>query len=150
MTLREDDRKTLLAYGLKFGGGLAQGWREALRAGVLSAELTARYIDNPAGKSDVPRVIKRALANDIKLLDDAMHGPRQEKLNGPHIDRDPRSINASDWWQGDDCTLPNLYYEETSQGQRLMRGQFLAMIDVRSRYILGFVLISAPRDRPST
>ncbi len=52
--------------------------------------------------------------------------------------------------QGDDCTLPVLYHEETSEGVRLMRGQFLAMIDVRTTYILGFVLISAPPDRPST
>lgn len=148
--MSKEDRLTLLAFAAQFGGGLSQGWREAVRVGALSAELTARYIENPGSKSYVPHAIRDALSNDVKLLDNWMHGPRQAKLGGAFIERDPNTFAAGDWMQGDDCTLPNLYYEATAAGTRLMRGQFLAMIDVRTAYILGFVLISAPPDRPST
>ncbi len=150
LELSDDDRKTILAFSAKHGGGLSQGWREALRRGELSAELTARYIGNPSSKSYVPHSIRDALGNDLALLDDHMHGPRQAKLGGAYIERNPNSSAAGDWMQGDDCTLPVLYSEETAAGVRLMRGQFLAMIDYRTTYILGFVLISAPPDRPST
>ena len=148
--LSDDDRKTLLAFAAQYGGGLSEGWREALSRGVLSDELTMRYIENPAAKSYVPHAIRGALGNDAKLLADWMRGPRQAKLGGAFIERNPNTFCAGDWMQGDDCTLPNLYYEATAEGERLMRGQFLAMIDVRTTYILGFVLISAPPDRPST
>ena len=147
LELNEEDRKTLLAFAAKHGGGLSQGLREALRRGALSAELVSRYIENPGSKSYVPRAIRKALGNDLKLLDDHMHGPRQAKLGGAYIERDPNTFQAGDWMQGDDLTPPVLYAEETEQGVRLMRGQFLAMIDVRTTYILGFVLISAPPDR---
>lgn len=150
LTIDEDDRKTLLAFAAKHGGGLSQGWREALSRGALSAELVSRYIDNPGSKSYVPRAVRLSLGNDLTLLDDLMHGPRQAKLGGAYIERDPGAICASDYWQGDDCTPPILYYEETAEGVRTMRGQFLAMIDVRSFCILGFVLVSAPENRPST
>lgn len=150
LAIGDDDKKTLLAFAAKHGGGLSQGWREALRRGALSAELVGRYIENPGCKSYVPRAIRAQLGNDLNLLDDLMHGPRQAKLGGAFIERNPNAFHAGDWMQGDDCTLPILYSEETAAGVRLMRGQLLAMIDPRTTYILGFVLISAPPDRPST
>lgn len=150
LVIGEKDQKTLLAFAARFGGSLSQGWREALRMDALSAELVGRYISNPSSKSYVPHPIRDALRHDIKLVSDPVHGPRQTKLGGAFIERDPDTFASGDWMQGDDCTLPNLYYEETAQGVRLMRGQFLAMIDVRTTFILGFVLISAPPDRPST
>ncbi|MEP6667913.1 MAG: hypothetical protein ABJF10_02105 [Chthoniobacter sp.] len=150
LELSKEDRETLLALAAKLGGGLSQGWREAIRRGVLSADLVQRYIGNARSKSYVPHAVREALGNDVKLLDDLMHGPRQARLGGAYISRDPNTFAAGDWMQGDDCTLPVYYSEETAEGVRLMRGQFLAMIDVRTTYILGFVLISAPPDRPST
>jgi hypothetical protein len=150
LVIGEDDRRTLLAFAKKHGGGLSEGFRKAVERGALSGELVSRYIDNPGSKSYVPRAIRNALGNDLTLLDDLMHGPRQAKLGGAHIERDPNTFAGGDWMQGDDCTLPVLYSEEAADGVRLMRGQFLAMIDVRTTYILGFVLISAPPDRPST
>ena len=124
MIIGEEDRKTLLAFAAKHGGGLSEGWREALRRGALSGELVCRYIENPGSKSYVPRAIRKALSNDHALLNDLMHGPRQAKLNGAFIERDPNTFSAGDWMQGDDCTLPVEYTEETPDGVRLMRGQF--------------------------
>lgn len=149
--LSEVDRKTLLAFGAKLGGGLSQGWREAQRRGVLSPELSARYLANLASKSHVPAAIRAALGNDLKQLQHSMRGERCAEINGAFIERNPESFNSADVFQGDDTTLPNLYWEESAGGPpRLMRGQFLAFIDCRSQYVLGFVLISAPPDRPST
>lgn len=139
----EEDKKTLLAFASKFGGGIAQGWREAREAGALSFETSIRGIENPSNKSHVPRAIREAVKHDAAMLENWMRGPRKAKLGGAFIERDPNAFNAGDWHQGDDCTLPNYYWEDTGSGVRLMRGQVLAMIDVRTTYILGFVLISA-------
>jgi hypothetical protein len=62
-------------------------------------------------------------------------------LNGAYINRDPSSLCAGDWFQADDVTLPNYYYIESDETFQLVRGQFLAMCDVRTTFILGYVLI---------
>ena len=49
--------------------------------------------------------------------------------------------------QGADLTPPVYYWQDSGTGVRLMRGQLLVMIDVRSFYILGFVLIDSPEKR---
>ena len=77
----------------------------------------------------------------MKMLRDHHHGPRAAKLNGAYINRDPSTFKAGDWFQADDCTLPNYYYTESDEGFALVRGQFLAMCDVRTTFILGYVLI---------
>ena len=77
----------------------------------------------------------------MKMLRDHHRGPRAAKLNGAYINRDPSTFNAGDWFQADDCTLPNYYYTESEEGFALVRGQFLAMCDVRTTFILGYVLI---------
>ncbi len=144
-----EDKQTALAFAVKFGGGISQGFREARKAGALSLETAMRTIENPADKSHVPRAIRNELKYDAALLQDHMRGPRKAKLGGAYIERDPTAYNAGDWQQGDDVTLPNYYWEDTPEGVRLMRGQVLAMIDVRSTYILGFVLISAGQNTGS-
>src|SRR5260370_8489552 len=45
------------------------------------------------------------------------------------------------WLQADDVTLPNYSYIENEEGFQLVRGQFLAMCDCRTTFILGYVLI---------
>lgn len=77
----------------------------------------------------------------MKMLEEHHHGPRAAKLNGAYINRDPSTFNAGDWFQADDCTLPNYYYTQSDEGFALVRGQFLAMCDVRTTFILGYVLI---------
>jgi hypothetical protein len=146
----EDDRKTVLAHALKLGGGISQGWREARNKGVLSLEVAGRYIENPASKSHVPKAVAREIRYDHKMLADVMRGPRTAQLNGAFIERDPTTFASGDWQQGDDLTAPVYFWEDTGGGPRLMRGQTLAMIDCRSTYILGFVLISAEQDRGSS
>jgi hypothetical protein len=137
----EDDEHALIAKSLRSGGGLAQAWRESREKGLLGTRVSQHYTSTPARKSYVPGRIRKLITNKIKILRDHHHGPRQAKLNGAYINRDPSTFHAGDWFQADDCTLPNYYYTESDEGFQLVRGQFLAMCDCRTTFILGYVLI---------
>ena len=89
----------------------------------------------------MPARIRELIANKTKMLRDHHHGPRQAKLNGAFVNRDPSTFHSGDWFQADDVTLPNYYYTENENGFAVLRGQFLAMCDVRTTFILGYVLI---------
>jgi len=127
----------------QFGGDLAPAWREVQERCELSETLSERYITNPARKSYLPRAVRR-LVSEVKLLDDIHHGPRQARLNGAHITRDWSEVPAWAWYQSDDCTLPVYYYVPNGAGWwTLTRGQWLPMIDLRSKRILDFALLDS-------
>jgi hypothetical protein len=79
---------------------------------------------------------------DIRRLKNNVHGPRTHRLKGAYLSRDYSGMAAGDWYQADDVTLPVYFFEQTDDGPVRMRGQFLVMIDVRTDYVLGFLLIS--------
>jgi hypothetical protein len=139
--LSVEDEQTILAYAAIAGGRLAQGWREARRDGVLSPELMSRYsLDERANKSYVPGAIRSALQHKVRMVDDHHHGPHRAKMNGAFLERDPNAIAAGDWFQGDDTTLP-IYIHNEKDPRKPTRGQFLMMVDVRTGYILSYVMI---------
>jgi len=137
----EQEEHALIAKSLRSGGSLAQAWRESREKGLFDTRVSQHYASTPARKSYVPGRIRKLIAPKIKILRDQHHGPRRAKLNGAYINRDPSTFHAGDWFQADDCTLPNYYYTESDEGFALVRGQFLAMCDVRTTFILGYVLI---------
>ncbi|HWX17666.1 MAG TPA: hypothetical protein VNY07_13865, partial [Chthoniobacterales bacterium] len=137
----EEEEHALIAKSLRSGGGLAQAWRESREKGLLGTRVSQHYTSTPARKSYVPGRIRKLITNKVKMLRDHHRGPRQAKLNGAYINRDPSTFHAGDSFQADDCTLPNYYYTESDEGFQLVRGQFLAMCDVRTTFILGYVLI---------
>ena len=137
----EQEEHALIAKSLRSGGGLAQAWRDSREKGLFDTRLSQHYTSTPARKSYVPGRIRKLITNKMKMLRDHHRGPRQAKLNGAYINRDPSTFHAGDWFQADDCTLPNYYYTESDEGLALVRGQFLAMCDVRTTFILGYVLI---------
>ena len=112
----EQEEHALIAKSLRSGGGLAQAWRHCRETGAVNAQIMQRYIANPASKSYVPSRVRRLITNKVKILRDHHHGPRRAKLNGAYINRDPSTFNAGDWFQADDCTLPNYYYTGTHEG----------------------------------
>ena len=140
-SLAEEEEHALLAKALRSGGGLSQAWRESKENGFFSTRVSQHYTSTPASKSYVPGRIRKLIHAKMKMLNDHHHGPRRAKLNGAFINRDPSTFNSGDWFQADDCTLPNYYYTESDEGFALVRGQFLAMCDVRTTFILGYVLI---------
>src|ERR1700736_6397055 len=139
--LSEDEEHALIAKALRCGGGMTQAWRESRHSGVFNSRISQQYTSTPASKSYVPGRIRKLIRAKMKMLSDQHHGPRRAKLNGAYINRDPSTYNSGDWFQADDCTLPNYYYTESDEGFALVRGQFLAMCDVRTTFILGYVLI---------
>ena len=113
------------------------------KPGELSEATLSRYQSNPRSKSHVPKAIRDLTTNEVRLLEDIHHGPRQHKLNGAFISRDWSSVRGGDWWNSDDCTLPLYYYVPDGKGWfTLMRGQFLLMMDLRTTCILGYALQS--------
>jgi hypothetical protein len=139
--LSEEEEHAFIAKALRTGGGITQAWRESKESGIFNARVSQHYTATPASKSYVPGRIRKLIHAKMKMLGDHHHGRRAAKLNGAYINRDPSTFNAGDWFQADDCTLPNYYYTESEDGFALVRGQFLAMCDVRTTFILGFVLI---------
>jgi hypothetical protein len=139
--LSEEEEHVLMAKALRSGGGLTQAWREAQNSGVFNNGISQHYAASAASKSYVPGRIRKLIHAKMKMLRDHHHGPRRAKLNGGYINRDPSTFSAGDWFQADDCTLPNYYYNESDEGFAIVRGQFLAMCDVRTTFILGYVLI---------
>ena len=137
----EEEEHALIAKTLRSGGGVAQAWRECRNNGVLNALMLQQYTSTPASKSYVPARVRKLIANKTKMLRALHHGPRQAKLNGAFVNRDPSTFHSGDWFQADDVTLPNYYYTENEDGFAVLRGQFLAMCDVRTTFILGYVLI---------
>ena len=137
----EEEEHALIAKALRSGGGVARAWRECRNNGVLNARVSQHYTSTPASKSYVPARVRGLIANKTKILRDHHHGPRQAKLNGAFVNRDPSTFHSGDWFQADDVTLPNYYYTENEDGFSVLRGQFLAMCDVRTTFILGYVLI---------
>lgn len=138
------DQDRLVGHAvLSCGGRVAQAWRELGRRREFSDAILEYYFARPHRKSYVPARILNAVKFDVALLDDVHHGPRQAKLNGPHIERDWSGVSAGDWYQADDCTLPIYYYEPDDKGWfTLWRGQFLLMIDVRTTRALAYALLS--------
>lgn len=141
-TLPLTDKLTILRY-YRNSHDLSSAWRMARKNRALSSETNGRFKDDPADKSYVPHTIREALATDIELIDMRKVGPRAAKLAGGWIERDHSGYEPGDWWQGDDLTPPVYYWEESSEGPVIMRGQILAMVDVRTTFILGWMLISA-------
>jgi hypothetical protein len=67
--------------------------------------------------------------------------PRHARLNGPYITCDYGKLCANDVHSSDDITLPVYYWVEHQDGHGYFtRGQFLPMIDVKSKRILDFAL----------
>jgi hypothetical protein len=139
-TLEEGDELKLVAKAVEYGGRESQAWRELVAKHELSPQVTGYYLHNPANKSYVPRRIREAVRSKVEMLKDLHHGPRQAKLNGAYIERDPTAFAAGDWFQADDCTLPNYYYEEAENGFEIV---LISARNYNARHIRNLITIVA-------
>lgn len=137
------DRDQVIKAALfKHGGEVAPAWRECLEQGNLSPDICQRYLLNPSRRSHVPEAVARDVIPEAKLLLQHRYGPRQAKLNGAFIERDWSNVGAGDWYSSDDFTLEVYFYLPDGEGWfTLSRGQWLPMIDERSKRILDFILV---------
>ncbi len=141
--LSEEDELKILAYTTNAGGRLSQGWRDAIRDNALSPELMQRYsLDERKNKSYVPNAIRAAVQHKVRMANEWAHGPHAAKMAGAFLDRDPNAIHAGDWQQMDETTGP-IYWHNERDPRKPTRGQLLITVDVRTGYILSFLLASA-------
>ncbi len=138
-TLSEAERLRLLARIAECGGRISQGYREMLEAGEFDVATMLHFANAPRRKSYVPRAIREAVRTDAKLVDNWMHGPHRAKMAGAYILR-KHDHAAGDWLSADDLTCP-IYTWDESAPRNPLRPQVLVLIDTRSMFIMGFVLI---------
>ncbi len=142
LVLPDQDRELIVAHAaLQKGGRIAPAIRDLRNDGMLSQEFVSHHLANPSRKSYVPQSVRDQVQPDVRRLKNMEHGPRTHELNGAYLTRNYDAMAAGDYWQADDVTLPCYFWDETENGPARMRGQFLVMIDVRTDFILGFLLI---------
>lgn len=135
----EEDEKALLTIIIhECEGRMEQGWRIAWKRKALSEGTMRRF----NGKR-LPHSVARQIRHKIPELKALHQGPRNYTLSSAFCLREWTTCNAGDWYQGDDATLPVYYWDPSVGPETLWRGQCLFMIDVRSRKILDFILVTA-------
>jgi len=136
--LSDAERLRVTAHAVHHcGGRIHQALRECARDGVLSPVAA----DAVRFAAEVPRALVQEVRSDVRGLMPLHHGPREQRLSGPYLDRDWSAVCAGDFYQGDDTTAPVYWYEIGDSGPELMRGQWLVFIDLRSLFVLAHVLI---------
>jgi hypothetical protein len=144
--LSKDDLDLLVFTALNKGhhGSVDAAWEELAKGAKLSVELLKRYPLPKRRRPRCPKSIRSQVQPELRRLWDANNRPRFAKLNGAYIDRDWSGVFAGDWYESDDITLPVYWYVPDGKGWfALTRGQFLPMVDCRSKKILDFILIPA-------
>ncbi|HEY5705330.1 MAG TPA: hypothetical protein VIS96_07135 [Terrimicrobiaceae bacterium] len=159
-SLSEDERM-LAALANSVGGGLSQAFRE-LYMGVeivpgqrmqFSAAFRASYGFNPReNKSYVPQGLRDKLRPLLKSIEPLNLGPKAARLAAPSIHRDWSNVLAGDWFQSDDETANHYVWIESETGDYeydglrfdVLRPQILPMVDIRTDYVLSFLLLPQP------
>jgi hypothetical protein len=128
------------------GGRISQAYRELKNEQKFSEKFMVRFGSGKGGKSYVPTRVRDAVRHEIKMINGVHSAPKNERDQGAYLSRCWDKVPAGDWWCGDDCTLPVYYHipDPETDWFKLIRGQFLLMIDLRTTYILGFVLLPSP------
>lgn len=127
-------------YG-QFRGRVAPAIRTLANEGKLSPE-TVRHVVRSKGKRIPTRHLQRIEA-EVRRLRLAFKSHRDQQINGASTTRDWRNTPANRWWQGDDLTPPVIFYRPDGDWFSLIRGQFLPMIDLRSKYVIHAKLVLA-------
>lgn len=135
MTAEESELARIARF--ECGGRVSQAYR-------LQCERNGE-VTTAASKSYVPESLRRIVRPEVNRMAEIFIGPRNYKVNGGGwFLLNWSEVHARDWFQSDDCTLPVKFRIPDGKGWwRIIRGQWLPMIDVRSRCILTFVLIAS-------
>jgi hypothetical protein len=155
LSLAPEDRNRLVGTALMaHDGELAPAYRALRDAGDLPSVLKERNTAEPARKSYVPATVRRECGPEIRSLLGLRHGPRQARLEGVYLERDWSDVAAGDQFTSDDFTLEVYFWIADEAGQPVLsedgkpvltRGQWLPMIDCRSKRILADLLIPESR-----
>src|ERR1035441_10517213 len=144
--LSQADRNELVECAtFEHGSDVDPAWAQCVREKRLSQDIIGRYPFPKNRRPKCPKRIRSQVAAEIARLYPHHRGPLHAKLIGADIRRDWSNVFSGTMYSSDDHTPDVYYYVPDGQGWfSLMRGQFLPVIDVRSKKILDFVLIDAP------
>ncbi len=125
-------------------GNTSLAYRKLRQAGQLSDAFVNHYKFDPRqNKSYLPRPVRDATSAEIEMCGPIHRGPHEAKMRGPHIPRDWSGVQPGDWFSGDDVTWNNYFYFYDDAGQlHIERGECLLLHDLRTGYLLDFILIA--------
>ena len=126
------------------GGNETLAYRKLRQAGELSDAFVNHYRFDPSdNKSYVPGPVRAAITNEVEMCGPIHRGPWQAKMRGPYTPRDWSGVAPGDWFSGDDVTWNHYWYFHDERGQlHIERGECLLLHDLRTGYILDFVLVA--------
>jgi hypothetical protein len=120
-------------------------WQNCLNKKLLSDGLLKCYPASRSHRPRCPRAIRRQVAKEITALKQHHVRPHFNSNNVAPMTRDWSNVYAQDIYECDDKTLDVLcrvtVEDNGVQVDKEIRCQFLPMIDVKSGYVLDFVLI---------
>jgi hypothetical protein len=138
-SLPKEDYDSIIGTALyRFGGQYTPAVITLLNEGKLSEETRGRFSPDPARISGVAHSIRREIAPAVNEYRRSALGPRAARLDGAYITQEWEDVPAGDVFSADDFTL-EVYFARPDGG--LSRGQWLPMIDARSKRILAANLI---------
>ena len=144
--LSQADRDALVWWAIQpINTNIDGAWVKCVREKLISQELIDRYPFPKNRRPKCPKRIRSQIEAEVARLYPHRLGPRHARLTGADIRRDWSNVPSGAMYSSDDHTPDVYYYVPDGQDWfTIMRGQFLPVIDVRSRKILDFVLIDAP------
>lgn len=137
----------LLAFeaGNRCGARLSQAHRKLYRERAFSDDyLRALDANPPTSKSWIPLVMRERAALAAKAVEADKIGRKAQVDEEAFHSRDFSNLAPMECLQADDVTLPVYFWIDGPEWPELVRGQFLVMIDVRSKMILGYSLQPDP------
>jgi hypothetical protein len=143
--LSQADRDALVSCAVfEHGSDVDPAWAQCVREKRISQHLIDRYPLPRNRRPKCPKRIRSQVAAEIARLYPHHLGPRHARLMGADIRRDWSNVPAGAMYSCDDNTPDVYYYVPDGKGwYSIMRGQFLPVVDVRSKKILDFVLIDS-------
>ena len=126
------------------GGNESLAHRKLRQAGQLSDAFINHYHFDPRrDKSYVPSTVRAAITNQVNMCGPIHRGPHEAKMRAPYIPRDWFDVAPGDWFSGDDVTWNNYFYFYDDEGRlHIERGECLLLHDLRTGYLLDYVLIA--------
>ena len=145
-TLSQADRDALVSSALfDHDSDVDPAWAQCVREKRLSQQIIDRYPLPKGRRPKCPKRIRNQITAEIARLYPHHRGARHARLVGADIRRDWSKVPSGSIYSCDDHTPDVYYYVPDGQGWfSLIRGQFLPVIDVRSKKLLDFVLIDSP------
>lgn len=139
----KEDEEKIRNKAIVLGGNETLAYRELRKEGQLSQTFVDYYSFNPrSNKSYLPSTVRNKITSEVEMCGPLHRGPWEAKMRGPYIQREWSDVQPGDWFSGDDVTWNNYYYFYDETGLHIDRGECLVLCDLRTGYLLDYILIA--------